>query len=153
MASAIGWTLAAIMLFVPYMYLRARCVISWDATEWANNNAADMQKAKAEGLGVSNAAPADFVDVEHGLIYIPLFFPESQQSYFDSVAKLKSNRGMSGVQVVLQTEPDRLIDWIRDEPTRMYLWATSVLFLINHLLIIVCVALAAAYAGAKLRDE
>ena len=132
---AIVWTTGAVALFVVYMWLRAECVISWDSATWKKDNPTERP---------------EFADPENGWIYIPLVFPTQEKAYIDQVGKTNSD-GLDGLQWIAQNEVDRLFDWLR-VPLRMYLWGTSALFLLVHLSIITCVATAAAYAGARLRE-
>jgi len=138
---AVVCAVAAVALFVLYMWLRAECVISWDARSWMQAN------RQADGT-VDTSDISGFVDVAHGQVYVPLVRPKDDQAYIDEVGKGNED-GLDGLQWMLLREPDRLFDWLRTK-WRMYLWVTSVLFLVVHLGIIACVAAAAAFAGGQL---
>jgi hypothetical protein len=136
---ATAWTVVAVVFFVAYMWLRARCVVSWDPAEWREGK----EPSDIEALPSA-------VDVQHGRIYIPLTFPPEQQDYLASLER-EDPHGLDGLQILLQDEPDHLFDWLRGTLIKP-LWMTSVYFLIVHLLIIVCVALGAAYGGARMGE-
>jgi hypothetical protein len=137
---SIAWAVGAVLLFVAYLWLRSTCVLSWDPADW--------KQGKTEA---DIAALPDFVDPVGGQVYIPLSLPAKPQAYVDAVGR-RAPGGIGGLQLILLTEPDLLFDWLRGE-ARMRLWATSAIFLLVHLAIISCVAIAAALAGARLKQE
>jgi hypothetical protein len=139
LTTSVLWTLGAVLLFVGYLNLRSACVISWDPAQWREGKSpADLE-----------AAP-EFVDVAGGHVYIPLELPESMEEYIERA--YPASAGVGGLQAMLQREPDLLFDKLREEGS-LASSATSALFLVVHLAIVACVAIAAALAGARLGPD
>jgi hypothetical protein len=84
--------------------------------------------------------PPEFMDLDRGEILLPLWFTSDQRDYIKAAAE---RSGGDGINEILMTEPDLLIDWVR--AAGVSVGATTVLFLVLHLGIIAFFAAALAY--------
>jgi hypothetical protein len=86
----------------------------------------------------SNVAIPDFMDVERGEMYVPMWWliPSEQKTYIEKEGALHDRDGLG---YVLDTEMDTVVDWLRREWQPALMW-TTVAFAALHLAIVGLVA-------------
>jgi hypothetical protein len=85
------------------------------------------------GSGLPNY---NFISDKYTAIYVPLWFPKSQQLVLDG--RRKDNPDEDPVTSMLNEDPDTLIQWLNGRNCQFCLQCTTCIFLILHAAIIGC---------------
>jgi hypothetical protein len=155
---------ALLLAVSAFVLLRGLCVYQFDATKWlttqarANHYFLTHQSGSGEDAQSSNATPAadrepdktatpapdwtpgpkdfpkapEFVNVEQQLICLPLWLPPDDQQFVEHIAQTEH---VNGIRAILDEQPGLIINWLTSD-ARMNMNATTLVFLLNYLLII-----------------
>jgi hypothetical protein len=142
---ALAWIAGFAVFLSAYMMLRGACVYPFSRyAEWRDQEAKMEAAAARRGEKPTSQPIPQFIDTERGELFLPLWFPPEQREYF---TRMRDEHFQDGLMYVLDHEPDRIIDWLReDRACRLRLNVTALLFLLLHLGIVVCFAAGAGYA-------
>lgn len=169
---AIVYALSALGVLLLYMQLRGATVRNWDLRQWyetelklQNDTHIDLLKQQVEIRRLQEQVPGaatlptitssvdpkqgglwggvpDFIDLARQEIYLPLWYPSTEEAYLNGLA---ADFGEEGITYALKHEPDRVIDWLGNT-WRTPLNVTSGLFLVLHTMIIICFAAGFSYS-------